>query len=162
MISGEMFTSETTALTTTLYRLCMSILHSEQDAQDAVQQGLCKAWAVRERIRPDSFRPYLTRVIINECRNIQRHRQRVTPAEAVEVASEAYIPEDMGLKAAIDALPETLRTPLLLHYMENYSEREIARSLNISLMAVKNRLFRARQKIKTALKDKEVSAAWEN
>lgn len=162
MISGEMFTSETTALTPTLYRLCMSILHKEQDAQDAVQQGLCKAWGMKERIHPESFRPYLTRIIINECRNIQRHRQRVMPVEAVEILEKAYLPEETGLKAAIDVLPETLRTPLLLFYMENYSEREIAQSLNISLVAVKNRLFRARQKLKVALKGKEVDAACEN
>ncbi len=162
MISGETFTSEVTAMTPTLYRLCMSILRSQQDAQDAVQQGLCKAWALKEQIRPESFRPYLTRIIINECRNIQRHRQRVIPAEAFEVAGEAYLPEDTELKAAIDALPETLRTPLLLHYMENYLEREIAQSLGISLVAVKNRLFRARQKLKATLKNKGVGAACEN
>ena len=162
MISGETFTSETTALGPTLYRLCMSLLHSEQDAKDAVQQGLCKAWASKEHIRPESFRPYLTRIIINECRNIQRRRQRMVPVASVEVAGEAYLPEDTGLAAAIDALPEALRTTLLLYYMENYLEREIAQSLGISLVAVKNRLFRARKKLKAALADKEVGAACEN
>ena len=162
MISGETFTNEITSLTPMLYRLCMSILHSEQDAQDAVQQGLYKAWAAKEKILPESFRPFLTRIIINECRNIQRHRQRVTPVEAPEIAGKACITEDTGLKVAINALPEVLRTPLLLYYMENYMEREIAQSLGISLVAVKNRLFRARKKLKAALADKEVDAACGN
>ena len=156
MISSEQFTSEVTALSSTLFRLCISILRSEQDAQDAVQQGLMKAWAAKDGIRPETFRSWLTRIIINECHNIQRHRQRVFPVETVDIAGETYIPEDFELKAAIDALPEKLRTPLLLFYMENYLEREIATALHISVVAVKNRLFRARKNLQAALKDKEV------
>ncbi len=162
MISGEQFTNEVTALSPTLFRLCMSILRSEQDAQDAAQQGLLKAWAARDSARPETFRPWLTRIVINECRNIQRHRQRVIPVEAAQTAGKAYIPEDSELKAAVDALPEKLRTPLLLYYMENYLEREIAAALHISVVAVKNRLFRARKKLKAALNGKEASARCEN
>jgi len=156
MISGEQFTQEVTALSPTIFRLCMSILHLEQDAQDAAQQGLMKAWAAKDGARPETFRPWLTRIIINECHNIQRHRQRVIPVETAQVAGETYIPEDSELKAAIDALPEKMRTPLLLFYMENYLEREIANTLHISVVAVKNRLFRARKYLQVALKDKEV------
>ena len=140
----------------TLYRLCISILRSETDAQDAVQQGLMKAWAVKDTTRPETFRPWLTRIIVNECHNIQRHWQRVIPMEQIDSPGEAYIPEDSELKAAIDGLPERLRTPLLLHYMENYMEKEIARTLGLSIVAVKNRLFRARRALRAALKNKEV------
>jgi RNA polymerase sigma-70 factor, ECF subfamily len=162
MISDQQFTDEVTALSPTLFRLCISILHSEQDAQDAVQQGLMKAWAVKEGIRPDSFRAFLTRIIVNECHNIQRHRQRVVPAESPGAEVGTYLPEYSGLKAAIDGLPEKLRTPLLLYYMENYKEWEIARALGISVTAVKNRLFRARRSLKESLKDKEVSSGCES
>lgn len=162
MISSEQFTREVTALSPTLYRLCISILRSEQDAQDAVQQGLMKAWAKKVSVRPETFRAFLTRIIINECRNIQRHRQRVIPVEQIDPAGEDYIPEDSDLKAAIDGLPEKLRTPLLMYYMEDYMEREIAQALHISLMAVKNRLFRARKSLKAALHIEEVSAKCES
>ncbi len=66
------------------------------------------------------------------------------------------------MKAAIDALPEKLRTPLLLYYMENYLEREIAQALGISLVAVKNRLFRARKNLKAVLIGEEVGAKCES
>lgn len=158
MISSEQFTQEVTALSPTLYRLCISILRSELDSQDAVQQGLMKAWAKKNSVRPDTFRAFLTRIIINECRNIQRHRQRMIPVEQVDPAGEDFIPEDSDLKTAIDGLPEKLRTPLLLYYMENYMEREIAQALQISLVAVKNRLFRARKNLKTELLGKEAGA----
>ncbi len=158
MILSEQFTQVVTALSPTLYRLCISILHSEQDAQDAVQQGLMKAWAKKDSVRPDTFRAFLTRIIINECRNIQRHRQRMIPVEQIGPAGETFISDDFDLKTAIDGLPEKLRTPLLMYYMENYLEREIAQALHISLMAVKNRLFRARKSLKTALHDEEAGA----
>ncbi|MPN24224.1 hypothetical protein SDC9_171618 [bioreactor metagenome] len=74
-----------------------------------------------------------------------------------EQAGEAYIPENLALKAAIDALPEKLRTPLLLYHMENYLEREIAAALGLSVAAVKNRLFRARRALRTALTEGEGS-----
>jgi DNA-directed RNA polymerase specialized sigma24 family protein len=59
MISSERFTHEVTALSPTLYRLCISILRSDADAQDAVQQGLMKAWAAKDTARPETFRPWL-------------------------------------------------------------------------------------------------------
>ena len=155
MISGEQFESESTALFPTLYRLGMSILNAGPDAQDAVQQSLMKAWAARERVRPETFRPFLTRIVINECRNIQRQRRRMTPVESIDPGGEAYIPEDTGLKAAIDALPEKLRTPLLMHYMENYKEGEVAAALHISHAAVRHRLFRARRALGAMLSDRE-------
>ena len=157
MISGEQFSNEATALFPSLFRLCMSILNNAQDGQDAIQQGLMKAWAARDTVRPETFRPFITRIIINECRNIQRHRQWVTPVECVDPGGEAHIPEDTGLKAAIQALPEKLRTPLLLYYMENYLEREIARALGISHVAVRNRLFRARRALRSLI-DREGEA----
>jgi RNA polymerase sigma-70 factor (ECF subfamily) len=54
-------------------------------------------------------------------------------------------------------LPESLRTPLLLFYMENYTEKETARALGITVTAVKNRLFRARRALKQRLTDWEVA-----
>ena len=49
-----------------LYRLSFSILHTRHDAQDAVQQGLLRAWEKRETARPEQFRAWLTRIVINE------------------------------------------------------------------------------------------------
>ena len=64
-----------------LYRISLSILRARQDAQDAVQQALMKAWIARDKARPGSERAWLTRIVINECRSIQRQRMRVTPME---------------------------------------------------------------------------------
>lgn len=157
MISDEQFTRETMELSPALYRLSMSILRHEADCRDAVQQALVNAWAVRGRVDPARFRAYLTRIVVNECRNIQRQRQRVSPVAELPETGAAWQPEETELGAAISLLPENLRTPLLLFYMENYTEKETARALGISVTALKNRLFRARRALKQRLTDWEVA-----
>lgn len=143
-----------------LYRLSVSILHTSHDAQDAVQQGLLRAWERLDTARPEQFRAWLTRIVINECHNIQRRRMRVVP---VEQMPEGVAPDDLTaaeneLRGAIENLPEKLRVPLLLRYMEGYSEKEIAQTLGVPVTTVKNRLFRARRAVRAKI-DGEVTFA---
>ena len=70
-----------------LYRLAQSMLRQTADAQDAVQQAAVSAWLSLERIRPGGERAYFTRIVINECRNIQRQRMRQTPRAPPQSAS---------------------------------------------------------------------------
>lgn len=157
MVDETVFTLESAALLPALYRICMSILHSDADAQDAVQQCLMKGWAKRGSVQPDGLRPWLTRIAVNECRNIQRYRRRVYPTDAVAACRQAPDLPDMELKEAIGRMGEKLRTPLLLKYRENYSEREIAQVLRVPVSTVKNRLYRARRALLKSLKDAEVA-----
>ena len=131
------------------YRLALSILHQREDAMDAVQQAIEKAWNASARIRSGEEKAYITRIVINECRNIQRHRMRVVPgAEDFTDIQSAVDPPDTDLADAISGLPEKLRLPLLLRYMEGYSEKEVAETLRISVPALKSRLFKARSMLK--------------
>ncbi len=134
-----------------LYRLAQGILRHAADAQDAVQQAAVKAYMASERIRPGGERAYFARVVINECRNIQRLRMRQVPvATAPERPAQG---PNADLKLAIEALPLELRVPLLLKYMEGYTEKEVAAALELSLPTVKNRLFKARRELRKALKE---------
>ena len=157
MISDDHFTQETIALTPSLYRISMSILRHEADCRDAVQQALLNVWAARRRLEQTRFRAYLTRAVINECRNIQRKRMRETPIDEMPDIEYVMQPEQSELREAIDLLPESLRMPLLLHYMECFNEKETAAALGITVVAVKNRLYRARKALKQQLKDWEVA-----
>lgn len=60
-----------------LYRIALSILRNPADAQDAVQQAFLNAWVHRETAYPGRETGWITRILINECRNIHRHRMRV-------------------------------------------------------------------------------------
>lgn len=139
-----------------LYRLSLSILRTPADAQDAVQQGMLRAWEKRAQVSDEEkLRAWLTRIVINECRNIQRKRMRVFPAADVPGRQEEESAED-GLREALGMLPEKLRTPLLLKYMEGFSEREIAQALGMTQAAVKSRLHRGRKALRAQMEDAEV------
>ena len=126
---------------------------AEHDAQDAVQQALLAVWARRECVEFARLKPYLTRAVMNACRDIQRARQKAIPMK--EMPEMSYQPPDGVLADAVERLPEELRLPLLLHYMEGYKLAEIAGALGQSLPQVTSRLFRARKRLKRMLEEAE-------
>ena len=139
-----------------LYRMAVSILRSPPDAEDAVQQALLNAWRARHRAKPGLERAWLMRIVINESLTLLRRRKRTIPTEDFPTLAAPENDECAALHAAIRALPESLRTPLLLKYMEGLTEKEVAEALRLPLSAVKNRLFRARRKLQAMLNE-EVS-----
>ena len=157
MVSDKALTAQMQLQLEPLYRLSLSILRSQADAQDAVQQGMLRAWEKRRQVSDENkIRAWLARIVINECRNIQRKRMRVFPVADMPEEGPADCMPGGELKAAIAALEEKLRTPLLLHYMEGFSEKEIAAALSIPQTTVKSRLHRARKVLRSELEDAEV------
>lgn len=135
-----------------LYRVAYSIVGSRQDAEDAVQQTLLNAWRHREKARPGSERAWMMRILVNECRSLLRRRKRAIPMADVPCA-DAPAATDTDLQSAIRSLPENLRTPLLLKYMEGMTELEVAAAMHLPVSSVKSRLFRARKDLKTQLNE---------
>lgn len=149
MVDEQTFVREVEAMERTLYRVSRSLLPSREECGDAVQEAIAKAWAARHRARPEWFRPWLMRIVINECHNLNRRRRRVTPVANVPEtpASAPDVPDDR-LRLALSALPEKLRTPLVLHYLEGFSVAEIARAVRVPEGTVKSRLHQARERLR--------------
>ena len=137
-----------------LFRTAYSILSSRPDAEDAVQQALLNAWKARGKAREGAERAWITRILINECYNILRARRRSVPMDPLpQEAVSPLHPSDTGLYDAIASLPENLRTPFLLKYMEGMTEKEVAAALVLPLSSVKHRLFRARKALQKTLNE---------
>lgn len=152
MIDEQAFVREVEDDAAMLYRVCLSILRRDADAQDAVQQALERAWAHRQSAQPDRIRAWLTQIAVNECRNILRRRRRVEPAAILPERPPLSGP-DLSLRDALDRLPDALRTPLLLHYMEGFTEKEIAPALTLPQSTVKWRMYQARCRLREDLKE---------
>lgn len=135
-----------------MYRVAYSILENRQDAEDAVQQTLLNAWQHRQKARAGAEKAWIMRILINASYDLSRRRRRTVPAAEVELGG-APAPgiEQIGLRDAIQSLPDILRTPFLLKYMEGMSEKEIASALRIPVSSVKSRLYRARDALQKAL-----------
>lgn len=152
-MTKKQYEDEVERLAPSLRRIAYSIVRNEHDAQDAVQQALLAVWARRECVEFARLKPYLTRAVMNACRDIQRARQKAIPMK--EMPEMSYQPPDGMLADAVERLPEELRLPLLLHYMEGYKLAEIAGALGQSMPQVTSRLFRARKRLKRMLEEAE-------
>ena len=128
-----------------MFRMAYSILENRHDAEDAVQQALLNAWQHREKARPGVERAWMMRIVINASLDLCRKRRRAVPvAEVPEERVSSGDGEYAALLDMIRRLPQTLRTPFLLKYMEGMTEKEVGAALRIPLTSVKNRLYRAR------------------
>lgn len=154
MLSREGFLALLMPCERSLYCVSRSILRSDADCADAVAEAISKAWAARARFREGApFRPWITRILINECRNIQRQRMRVLPVAVVFDRAEPARGEQ--LQDALSALPDQLRLPLVLHHLEGFSVAEIAAMLKTPSGTVKWRLSRARAQMRVLLSEEE-------
>ena len=152
-MTKKQYEDEVERLAPSLRRIAYSIVRNEHDAQDAVQQALLAVWARRECVEFARLKPYLTRAVMNACRDIQRARQKAIPMK--EMPEMSYQPPDGVLADAVERLPEELRLPLLLHYMEGYDVREIANMMGTTKGAVCAGLARAREKLRAYLEEDE-------
>lgn len=137
----------------TLYRVVKTLLRSDADCADAIQEAIVKAFSSLHTLRKDSYaKTWLVRIVINECYAIMRKEKRV-------VSIEDYTPEEMAESAedysdlyeAVSRLPKEQRLSVALYYMEGYSVKEIAELMETSESAVKSRLARARARLKQDL-----------
>jgi RNA polymerase sigma-70 factor (ECF subfamily) len=128
-----------------LYRIARSMLRNDQDCGDALQEGILKAWQHLYTLRDEgSFDAWLTRIVINECRNLQRgYLRRAVPLESVPERG-TELP-DPGLAYALDSLPEKYRLILKLHHEEGFAVGEIAAMLRLPKTTVKWRLQEGRR-----------------
>ena len=145
------FTRRVTDMRDRLYRVACGMLREREDRLDALQEAVLKAWAKRDGLRnEDYFETWLTRILINECRNLQRAQRRMLPLESVpERGTDGDI--DVPLRDAVLALDEKLRLVVILHYMNGYSVAEVARILRLPEGTVKTRLRKARGELKDML-----------
>ena len=149
----DAFAARVTAMQQSLYRVAASYLRGEADRLDAVCEAVARAWEKRGTLRDERlFATWLTRILIRECVNIQRRQRRTVPVDTLpEQAQEDGSDDVQSLREAIEALPQRQRTMVVLHYMEEYDVREVARIMGTTRGAVCAGLSRARGTLRRRL-----------
>lgn len=156
-MTKEAFAERILAMTDSLYYISYSIVKNRADQEDAVQECIRKGLQACHRLREERyFKTWLTRILINECNDILRRRRRELPSDAV--CAQAPPSADEGVFALLSSLEEALRLPIVLHYYEGYTTREIARILRVPEGTVKGRLVRGRKRLGAMLKEEEALA----
>ena len=157
-----------------LLAVARRLLASEEDARDALQEAFLNAFRSIHRFEGQALlSTWLHRIVVNVSLMKLRSRRRkpeesldhLLPAfrddghfmERFESGAEpadarlAREEEQAAVRAAIDDLPEHYRTVLLLRDIEGMSTQDVADQLGITANAVKLRLHRARQALRTLL-----------
>lgn len=143
--------------TNLLYRLCYSILLVREDAEDAVQDVFLKYYRKQPTFADeDHEKAWFIRVAVNHCKDILRRRKlrEFIPFSEVEelLAEKETEADDSGVLQALFELTDRYRIVMILHYLEGYPVKEVARLCGISQSAVKMRLSRGREQLKERLK----------
>lgn len=150
------FVQAITTMEGTLYRISSSLLAQPCDREDAVQSALEKAWRKQGALRDESkFGGWVVRILINECYNILRWRKREMSMEALP-EQPAPPGADSDLYRFFSGLPDKLRLPMVLFYVEGYKIEEISLALRLPSGTVKSRLSRGRGEMKKNDAFKEV------
>jgi RNA polymerase sigma-70 factor, ECF subfamily len=155
-----------------LFRTARSILKSDAETEDAVQEAYLSAWRALGQFRADAkLSTWLVRIVMNEAlKRVRRRASNVVlfdpAASAPDSEPEARMEADPDqqpdliasraemrrvMEAHILHLPETFRTVFMLRAVEEMPVEEVATALGIPEATVRTRFFRARALLREAL-----------
>jgi len=147
------------------YTLAVRLTGNEEDASDVVQEAYLRAWKGIHRFRGDAaFTTWLYRITANASYTLveRRRRRRTTRLDDVDDPIDHSLgaqPDTLAessaglgeLSVALDQLPATLRTLVILKDVYGLSHDAIADELDISIAAAKVRLHRGRKRLRELL-----------
>jgi RNA polymerase sigma-70 factor, ECF subfamily len=157
-----------------LVKLVMRYVRNPAEAEDIAQEAFIKAYRALPQFRGDSaFYTWLYRIAINTAKNavVSRERSPIEYDLDRNNSDESYdmqgrmkdseTPEGLVLtdeirttvNASIEALPEDLRTAIILRELEGLSYEEIAAAMDCPVGTVRSRIFRAREAIDRRLRE---------
>lgn len=140
-----------------MFRAAKAILKQDEDAEDAVQEAICAAFAARDGLRDvGKFKPWILRILTNKCYDAYRKKRSSVDLEEVQdyLPAAGTDPTDrLTLWQAVMSLSDDLRAAVTLYYYDGLSVREIGTVLGISEAAVKTRLSRGRERLRQLLRE---------
>lgn len=156
-----------------IMRLLSRMIREPAEIEDVTQEAFIKAYRALPQFRGESaFYTWLYRIAINTARNWQaaNSRRPLTSSivetgegetfDEIDNLTDISTPESMlasrqiaeTVNAAMQSLPEDLRTAILLREIEGMSYEDIAQSMGCPIGTVRSRIFRAREAIASQLK----------
>lgn len=154
-----------------VFNLTYRMLGNAQEAEDAAQETFLRAYANLRQYNVDhKFSTWLFSIANHHC--IDRLRKRRMTFVSIDdnpvlenMTGDAPLPERQALareqnremQRLLEQLEPEYRLPLVLRYWEDYSYEDIATTMEITVAAVKSRLFRARQQIAKLYAEREAA-----
>jgi RNA polymerase sigma-70 factor (ECF subfamily) len=137
-----------------LFAIAYGILQNREEAEDAVQDALVKAWKSRWRVRdPEKLPAWLCMIARHRARDVFRRRRPAPLLDPVtDPAGTDTAAVDRQLHSALAALPELHRSALTLRYFEEMDYESIEKLLGLTNGALRGILGRALASMRKQLK----------
>jgi RNA polymerase sigma-70 factor (ECF subfamily) len=149
-----------------LYRFAFRLSGRAGEAEDLTQEAFCQAQSKLHQLRDAAAaRGWLFAIL----RNVYLHRLRsMKGVRLVSLDDMGEIPDrddfelpevdSVQLQQALDQLPESFRTPVVLFYFEDFTYREIAEQMQVPVGTVMSRLARAKEHLRNRLTESALFA----
>lgn len=149
MGDGDAFAKAITDQMQNLYKAARSILKNEEDVADAISDTILACWEKIGQLQEERyFRTWMTRILINKCRDIYRKKELLFISQEVpEVEYHESGYENLEWLEALESVDEKYRTVIILYYVEGFKTAEISQILEMPEATVRTRLARAREKM---------------
>jgi RNA polymerase sigma-70 factor (ECF subfamily) len=142
------------------YRVAFSYLHNEADSLDAVCNAVEKAYInIKKLKKTEYFNTWLIKIVINECKQLQRRNRGLMLVEAPEIADiegNTDSVETMDLEQSLLELGAAERTLVHMKFYEGYTLEEIAEIMQIPIGTVKTKIYGSLRILRSKLECREV------
>lgn len=135
-----------------MYKVARGILKNDDDVADAIQDTILSCFEKLHMLkRPEFFKTWMIRILINECDRILKHYKKIRPLEGLpETPRQDSSLAEFEFKEMLGQVDEKYRVILVLYYEQGFKIPEIAELLEMKENTVKTRLVRAREQIRLA------------
>lgn len=148
------FTKLIVSIQMTLYRVAKTKLSCDDDINEAVQETMIQTFKSIKKIRqPEFFKTWVIKILINNCKKVYKKNKKIEEVSYNdEVLNDMYYKiddyNDIDFFYIIKNLDYNERITLTLYYAEKFTTKEISKILNQPESTIKNRISRARKKLK--------------
>lgn len=139
-----------------LFLIAVAYLHNTEDAKDALQEAALSAYLAFDTLRnKDYFKTWITRIVINKCKNFLKARNYTE--ELTDNLNAFYcIPTgELEIVDAICRLNPNASLYITLKYYNDMTYDEMAKSLHLPVSTVKYRTKSALRELKSILEGEE-------
>ena len=153
----EAFTQLIINLETDMYKIAKIRLNNESNVEDAVQETIFEIFkSIKKLKKNEYFKTWVIKVLINKCNKIYRKNEK-EKISIEEIELDKYyisgnknyeIDSKVDFFILLKKLNYNERIAITLYYLNDFTNEQISKILNIPISTVKNRISRARKKLK--------------
>ena len=139
-------------------RVATAITFNQTNAADAVQETFIRVYkSIHDFDETKPFKPWFYKILVNECNRYLKKHGKTIPFDINEELELSYdddistFTEYEDLYDAIQMLDDIHKVPLVLKYLKDFTEQDIAKILGLNINTLKSRLFKGKRKLKSLL-----------